>query len=203
MEDTIFTIGYSGFSADEFMKELKKNDISVLIDVRSSPFSAYYTDFNKPALENRLRQNSIYYSNFAPAFGARQEDRRFYSREGYLDFEKFAASEQFKNGVDKLCCGMEKGYRTVLMCAEKNPAECHRCILVSRAFSDRGHRVVHLLPNGISQTQEDVEAQLLNDYFPDREQFSLFETPDETELINEAYRRRNAEIGYRLEENVG
>ena len=203
MEKNIYTIGYSGYAVDDFINELKKYHISALIDVRSSPYSTYYTDYNRPALEKRLKQSGMFYRNYAQEFGARQENRLFYNSEGYLDFEKFAKSEQFISGVDKVCGGTDKGYKAALMCAEKNPLECHRCILISRAFSDREYNIVHLLPNGETKTQKDIETELLNEYFPDREQFSLFEAPDENELLDRAYRLKNAEIGYRQEENAG
>lgn len=34
MIDTIYTIGYSGFKIDDFVKTLKENGVSVVIDVR-------------------------------------------------------------------------------------------------------------------------------------------------------------------------
>ena len=39
MIDTIYTIGYSGFKIDDFVKTLKENGVSVVIDVRSLPYS--------------------------------------------------------------------------------------------------------------------------------------------------------------------
>lgn len=72
------------------------------------------------------------------------------------------------------------------MCAEKDPIDCHRAILVSRAFYESGCNVVHLLPENKTCTQEDLNNALLERYFPDRDQFSLFGNADEDELIKEA-----------------
>jgi len=41
MINTIYTIGYSGFVIDDFIQILKKYKISVVIDVRSNPYSQY------------------------------------------------------------------------------------------------------------------------------------------------------------------
>ena len=50
MIDTIYTIGYSGFKIDDFVKTLKENGVSVVIDVRSLPYSQFYSDYNKENL---------------------------------------------------------------------------------------------------------------------------------------------------------
>ena len=56
MNGTIYTIGYAGFSRDKFIRELKKYTISVLIDVRSSPFSSFHSEYNKDVLETVLKR---------------------------------------------------------------------------------------------------------------------------------------------------
>lgn len=201
MANTVYTIGYSGFSIDSFVATLKLNNVSLVIDVRSSAFSNYYPEYNKEALEKCLKANGIYYRNYANEFGARQNDRKYYCKEGYLDFEVFSKSEPFIQGVKKLCNSMEQNYAFALMCAEKDPICCHRTILVARAFFERGYNVVHLLASGQTTTQEEINDRLVEKFFPDRDQMTLFEAPqDDDELLKMAYRKQNAEIGYRLEE---
>lgn len=200
MDGTIYTIGYAGFSIDTFVQTLKSYSISVLIDVRSSPFSAFHSEFNKDKLEAVLKENNIYYRNYANEFGARQDKPELYTPDGYLDFEKVAQSDDFQNGLSKLCNSMGKGYIPVLMCAEINPFDCHRAILVSRAFFECGCNVVHILPNGRTCSQSELNQALLDRFFPDRNQFSFFENEEEDKLLKEAYKKRNAEIGYRIGE---
>ena len=134
MAKQLFTIGYSGFPViHDFVQALKEYGIQVLIDVRSNPFSAYYEDYNKDKLNCILPKNGIYYFNYARQFGARQEDVSFY-KNGRLDFELFSKSKQFLDGVHEV----EKSDAVIaFMCAEKHASECHRAILVARAFSDR------------------------------------------------------------------
>jgi len=134
-------------------------------------------------------------------FGARQEEREYYTLEGYLDFELFAKSSPFLSGFDKLVKSMQQDYTFALVCAEKYPFNCHRTILVARAFHKAGYKIVHLLPNDCKVTQDDIEARLLKKYFPDRNQIALFsEVLSEEEYINQAYKNRNSEIGYSIEE---
>ena len=206
MAKELFTIGYSGFpDINDFIKELKYFGIQVLIDVRSVPLaSAYFESYNKDRLSEKLRENGIYYLNFAKQFGARQQNPIYYqkkNKEGksILDFELFSKSEQFLDGVLKV----ERSKAVIaFMCAEKHPSECHRSILVARAFSDRGHSITHIIPNGVTLSQKDIERELVDKYFKDRLQLSLFamDNKTESEYIVEAYKRRNEEIGFKLED---
>lgn len=202
MSNTVYTVGYSGFSFDEFCKLLKKNEIQLIIDVRSVPFSKRYSEYNRDVLKKSLAQQRIYYRNYAHEFGARQENRQFYTKYGYLDFELFSKSEAFQEGIEKLCKSMQQNYTFALMCAEKNPMDCHRAIMVSRTFFEMGYKVVHLLPHNKIITQNDLNQMLLDKYYPNRGQLSFLDSQnDEEALLKQAYRYRNKEIGYRMEDN--
>jgi len=194
----LYTIGYSGYALEEFLDEIKAHKISTVIDVRSVPYSQYHSDYNKEFLAATLKSNHIHYRNYANEFGAQQKNIDFYSPEGYLDFEKFSKSEQFLSGVKKIRTGMDAGYVCTLMCAEKDPMDCHRTIMISREFHEMGMKVVHLLPGGLQQSQADVEERLLDHYYPNRNQLVLFENENFStqEYIAKAYRQKNAEIGY-------
>ena len=202
MVNVVYTIGYSGFSLNEFIQALTTHKIALVIDVRSYPYSSHFPDFNKDTIEKVLKNNNIYYRNYANEFGARQKDPKYYSKNGYLDFALFAKSEPFLRGVKKLCKSMEQNYTFVLMCAEKDPINCHRTILVARAFYNRGYEIVHLLPNNNTMTQQDIERRLLQRYFPNKDQVTLFNSniSSDNDMIDEAYVLRNSEIGYKLEE---
>lgn len=202
MEKTFFTIGYAGFLLDDFIKELKKYNIDVVIDVRSFPYSERYPDYNKPAIESALKNVGIYYKNYANEFGARQKNRAFYSSNGYLDFDVFSKSEQFQNGVEKMINSTKKGYTIVFMCAEKEPIQCHRTILVAREFDKLGFSVIHLMPNGITKDQRKIDEELLEKHFPNINQINMFEYQmSDEEYLDAAYKKQNEQIGYHLEEN--
>lgn len=112
--------------------------------------------------------------------------------------------DPFREGMEKIRRGMEQGVHFALMCAEIHQIDCHRAILVDRAFADSGCQVVHLLPDGKDITHKNLESQLLDLYFKGCDQCSLFDgaqARDEAELLIEAYRKRNAEIGYHLQED--
>ena len=201
MKNLIYTIGYTGFTVEELVSRLKQLNINVVIDVRSSPYSERYSDYNKENIEAILSKNGIYYRNYAKEFGARQENRALYSKEGYLDFEKFAKTDAFLAGVEKIKNSVAKGYNIVFLCAEKKPIQCHRTILVARAFYELGYEVIHLVPNNETLSHGEVVSQLLNKYCPNIGQVGLFDenTKSDDEYIAEAYRMQNKKIGYKVE----
>ena len=88
------------------------------------------------------------------------------------------------------------------MCTEKNPLDCHRFSLVARGFHNHGYAVQHILADGSMQSQEQLEELLVGTYFPQSMEISLFseDTPDQMVLIEEAYAKKNAEIGFRQTE---
>ncbi len=194
---SIYTIGYSGFDINTFISVLKNYNINVLIDVRSNPNSKFYEQFNKNNIGAELKASGIIYRNYRDEFGARQLNQEFYS-EGYLNFHVFSNSNIFKSGVKKIIDGINSGYSFVLMCAEKDPANCHRNIMVARKFHDMGYEVKNLLLDGTYELQTDLEMRLVDMYFPDRNQLTLFSEQLSTdEMVNKCYEIRNREIGYR------
>ncbi len=201
--DTVFTIGYSGFNINEFLDTIKKYNISCIIDVRSNPFaSEYHKDFSRNILEPILKENNILYLNYAREFGAKQNNIDFFSNEGYLDFQLFINSKEFSDGVRKIRNGIEKKYIIVLMCAEKDPINCHRSIMVAHGLTKHGFNIENILSDGSLQNQNDIEKKLLNMYFPNKGQLSLLEEPEsDDELIEKAYKLRNKNMGYMIEDN--
>ena len=105
------------------------------------------------------------------------------------------------SGVEKIEKGMELGYKFALMCAEKRPETCHRNILIAKKFHELGYIVKNILSDGSFITQDEVEKILLDKYFPDRDQFSLFEKISEAEMIRQSYKKQSLEIAYKGDDN--
>lgn len=89
------------------------------------------------------------------------------------------------------------------MCAEKDPIDCHRTILISKSLKDRGVTALHIVQNGKLINQIDIEKRLLEKYYPDRNQMSIFEEENLSveEYINNAYIQQNKKIGYKKDIN--
>lgn len=195
----LFTIGHSKYTTEYFISLLEKNNINYVLDVRSTPYSKYAEQFNRENVHMFLEKNGIKYSYMGKYFGARPPEVSLYSEEGYLDFEKVIQSERFHIGMENVILGLKKGNKIALMCTEKDPIDCHRAIMVARAFDRKRIEVNHILSDGDLQTQRELENRLLEKYFPDREQLSLFNYQNvvsDEEYIVQAYRKRNKDIGY-------
>lgn len=194
----LYTIGHSTYPVKNIIQLLQHFNIHYVLDVRSMPYSKYAPQYNKDTLSNTLKSNDITYAYMGKYFGARQLDENYYP-EGYLDFELFRGSELFKSGLNNVQKGLEK-YNIALMCTEKNPFDCHRAIMVSRGFELVGINVQHILHDFTSISQEELNNQLLECYFPDRGQITLFDNIEKTaeQYLIDAYRERNKEIGYYL-----
>ena len=199
----LFTIGHSTHSFDYFVNLLISRDINYLIDVRSTPYSRYVTAFNREVLKESLLHKNITYAYMGVSFGARQTNDSFFT-DGYVDFEKVILSTGFVKSMDNVLDGLEQGNNIVFMCTEKDPIDCHRAIMVARGFSLQGVDVFHILANGELQTQKDLDRRLLDRFFPEKNQMSIFdliEPQEERSYLDQAYKLRNKEIGYRIKNN--
>jgi uncharacterized protein (DUF488 family) len=196
-DSTIYTVGHSTHTLDYFLELLQHYSISCLVDVRSVAASTYNPQFNKEPLSNFLKKQGILYLHFAESFGARHTDPVLLDEEGKVDFEKVRQSADFKNGIERIEKGVEKGYEIALMCSEGEPFDCHRFSMISVALEKHGFQVKHILKDKTVKSNAQLENQLLKKYDKKIPKPSIFE-PDisvETQIAI-AYKLRNKEIAF-------
>ncbi|MCA9031595.1 MAG: DUF488 domain-containing protein, partial [Planctomycetaceae bacterium] len=126
----LLTIGHSNLDVATFVGLLQVHDVSVVVDVRSSPFSRYMPEYNRDAIRATLEAAKIQYVFMGVELGARRTEPECY-REGMARYDLIAKSPLFQRGLDRLREGT-LNYRVALMCAEKDPLTCHRTILICR-----------------------------------------------------------------------
>lgn len=201
--DLIYSIGHSNHEAEQLMELLHKHGVNLVLDVRSNPYSKRWPQFNREELIHILTGSAIGYEYFGEWFGARQTDEDFYTPAGWLNYAMFTASAIFKEGVRQLDGYLLRGKTPALLCAEKDPFDCHRAIMVARALSLAGYEPVHILADGSLQTQAELDLRLLDKYFPKRDEGSIFDLiegeKDPEQLLAEAYLLRNEAIAWRLD----
>jgi uncharacterized protein (DUF488 family) len=185
----LFTIGHSMQSWEQFLELLRRHRISAIGDVRSSPYSARFPHFNREILDRALRGANIRYVFLGDELGARRSERDCYV-DGVARYDRIARTAAFRVGLERVQTGVAR-FRLALMCAEKDPLECHRTILVCRQFRT-DLDIYHILSDGSLETHADAETRLLaeekvpgDDLFTERE-----------ELIAKAYDRRGGKIAY-------
>jgi uncharacterized protein (DUF488 family) len=189
-EHAVFTIGHSTHSADVFVSLLRKHGVEAVADVRSSPFSRFNPQFNRQTLEQSLKQNNIRYVFLGRELGARSEDPSCYEH-GRVQYARLAQTAQFKYGLDRVVEGAGR-YRIALMCAEKEPLECHRTLLVAKALCERDIELLHIHADGHLENHQAAMDRLLEltgvsktDLFRSREQ-----------LVSEALVRQEQNVAY-------
>lgn len=193
----VYTIGHSNNTIEEFLDLLTAYSINCLIDVRSVAASTYNPQYNKQPLSAFLKANGIAYLHFAEEFGARHSDPDLLDEEGKVDFNLVRKSRPFKNGVERLWQGIEKGFAITLMCSESDPFDCHRFSMIAIALEKEGFEVKHILKDKTITTNAELENQLLKKYDKKLPRPDMFR-PDITtaDQLKAAYRLRNKEIAF-------
>ena len=162
---TIWTIGHSTRTAEEFIALLRENQIEILVDVRHFPGSRRYPHFNQAELRETLRQVSIRYEHLVE-LGGRRPTRpdspnivwRNPSFRGYADYMETPA---FQSGIERLLALARTG-RTAIMCSEAVWWRCHRS-MISDHLKAAGLRVLHIMGPGKVQEHPYTSAARIVD----------------------------------------
>jgi uncharacterized protein (DUF488 family) len=188
----ILTIGHSRHSWERFTALLGGAGVEVVADIRTAPRSRFSPQFNKDAMATALAARGIEYIFLGKELGGRPQSQTLYT-DGVADYEKMAASPEFRLGLDRL---MESAARrsVAAMCSEADPLDCHRCLLVGRALAKEGVDVRHILASGAIVTHAEIEERLLS--LENLAEADLLANSRE-ERLAEAYRARSRKGGYR------
>jgi len=191
MFDAVFTIGHSTHTLESFIGLLNMHGITAVGDVRSKPYSRTNPQFNREELKQGLRAAGIEYVFLGDELGARSKDPACYE-EGRVQYDRLALTAEFRCGLERVQQGMKK-FRIALMCAEKEPLDCHRTLLVSRHIADLGVPVQHILGDGRLESHQQTLARLkliLN--LPESDMFRTSE-----DITVDAYKMQEMRIAYR------
>jgi uncharacterized protein (DUF488 family) len=186
----VFTIGHSTHALPYFTSLLRKHGITALADVRSAPYSRFNPQFNRETLAKALGAERIRYVFLGEELGARSKDPSCYDS-GRVQYQRLASTDAFKEGLGRVIRGAGE-YKIALMCAEKDPLECHRTLLVARALVERGVSVHHILSDGRAEPHEFTMHRLLE--VVDLPRQDLFRSKEE--LLREAMARQEERIAY-------
>ena len=192
----IFTIGHSTHEFEQFVALLNHHGIGAVADVRSTPYSRWQPQFNREELTDALKKHGISYAFLGKELGARSDDPNCY-HQGRVQYRQLARTELFRSGIDRILDGAQR-MSIALMCAEKDPLECHRTILVARELVSSGSEVQHILATGDLESHEASIKRLFNK--TSSREHDLFLT--EQELLEQAYDAQEERIAYVDEERA-
>ncbi|MBV8740995.1 MAG: DUF488 domain-containing protein [Sinobacteraceae bacterium] len=156
----IHTIGHSNHPAERFLALLQGYGVDLVADVRSMPYSRFNPQYNRARLEQSLAAAGVGYLFMGQEFGARSPDPACYDRQGRVSYRKLAATAAFHTGLERLQA-LSRERHIALMCAERDPLDCHRTILVARALEGRGVAIRHILADGSCEEHADCMQRLI------------------------------------------
>ena len=198
MPHEVYTIGHSNHSLAHFVLLLRQHGITAVADVRSSPYSRRHPHFSRHNLAPALHASAeIAYVFLGQQLGARPDDDECYDADGRVDFERLGESLSFRNGLRRVLKGREE-YRIVLMCAEHDPIQCHRGILIAPRLRAEAGEILHIGPDGGIESHAEAEARLLQTL--DIPRLALFTDPAEQLAL--AYREQARRIAWRRLESA-
>lgn len=186
----ILTVGHSTHAIDHFLDLLSKHGVTAVADVRSVPASRFTPQFNRDTLKRSLADLGIKYVFLGQELGARSDDRSCYIN-GQVQYGRLAQTEPFGEGIDRLLKGSATE-RIAVMCAEQEPLDCHRTVLVSRVLAERGASVAHIHGDGRLEPHDQTMLRLMSGFGLDQD--DLFHTHEE--LLGEALARQEQRIAY-------
>ena len=189
-EGIVLTIGHSNHSLETFVALLRQHRVTTLADVRSAPYSRFSPQFNRKALEDSLKAIEIKYVFLGRALGGRPDDPFCYE-DGRVRYDRLARTPLFREGIERILNGAARE-RVTLMCAEKEPLDCHRTILVGPSLVERGVAVAHILADGSLEPHDETMDRLLDSEGLPRE--DLLQSREQ--LIEEALAHRTRRIAY-------
>lgn len=188
----LLTIGHSNIPAPRLTAMLHAAGADAIADVRSMPVSRFCPWFSAKNLAPLLAGESMDYLFFGDELGGRPRDPSLYC-DGIADYEAMTRQTSFQTGLERLLHDAGR-HRLCLMCSEREPLDCHRCLLVARALAGRGASIGHILYDGSIEPHTTTEQRLLQLADADNDLFAS----GQHDRLAAAYRRRSRAVAYRV-----
>jgi uncharacterized protein (DUF488 family) len=193
----LFTVGHSILDFANFAALLKDHGVELVVDVRTVPQSARLPHFSLPGFEKLLRAEHLEYLFLGEELGGRPDDADAYRPDGLVDYQARRKSYAFQAGLNRLGKELE-GRPVAMMCAEEDPLECHRFLMVGPELTKLGIIPLHIRKGSRIETQEAAENRLLaaagfeavaaNTLFPEAR----------AEALEDAYRLQAERFAFRV-----
>lgn len=194
MAANVYSLGHSNLPIDRFLALLASAEVTAIADVRSSPYSKRAPWFSQRELKLSLKDKKIAYAFLGTELGGRPNQPELFNA-GIADYDAMSTTETFRKGIERLIIGSEK-HQIAMVCSEKDPLHCHRCLLVGRALLHHHVDTLHILHEGSLESQLAAETRLLKE----ENLYANDWLMPESERLAQAYRRRNRQVAFSLTE---
>lgn len=193
---TVLTIGHSNLELEDFLAVLTTLGVQILCDVRSRPGSFRFPQFDHEPLQAGLVSAKIGYEFLGEALGGRPSDRHVYRSDGRVDYELRRKAEDFCAGIDCVL-GLLRTQRTALMCAEEDPLQCHRFLMICPSLLERGVEPIHIRRGGFLESQREAEDRLLSQHDLSAFTSGALFSSERDSVLPDALRRQAEEFAFR------
>ena len=157
---TLYTIGHSDHSIPEFIDLLRQHGITLVVDVRSQPYSRWTHQFNRELLAHDLQEAEIDYRFMGDRLGGRPSDPSLYDAgQERPDYDRLEQTTPFQAGIEELL-ELAQACPLVIMCSEGDYRQCHRHLLITQTLIGRGQDVIHIQPDGTTVPGTLIPRQL-------------------------------------------
>jgi uncharacterized protein (DUF488 family) len=140
-----------------------------------------------------LEQAGIKYVFLGRELGGRTDDSQCYEG-GKIRYDRLASTAAFRSGLQRVRDGSER-FRLALMCAERDPLDCHRAILIAKHLTAEGLKINHIHGDGRLEEHGELIARLIA--MLKMSQMDMFQSPED--VAENAYKQQEARIAFNLD----
>jgi len=158
MPQKIFTVGHSDLTFMRFLTLIQANNVNHIIDIRSIPYSRRAPWSNKSRLPEILKPFQIRYTYLGHKLGGKKQPIKRISKQ-----QGISSQADYDDGIH-LLLQLSMRDKLALLCAEGDPALCHRQHIIAQTLIDADIKVLHILKNGAIKEawkEEDPPEQTL------------------------------------------
>jgi len=142
MPETIYTVGHSNLSFMRFISLIQANNINHIIDIRSIPYSRRAPWSNKSRLPEMLRPFHVRYTYLGHMLGGEKKSIEHHAK------QQGVTPQEIYNEAIQVLLQLSLRENLALLCAEGDPANCHRQHVVAQTLIDSDVKVIHILKDG-------------------------------------------------------
>ncbi len=150
----LFTVSYANFfELENFIEVLKKNKISLLVDIRTFPYSNTFPQYDERNIKFPLEKESIEYLFLGDYLGGLKV--KTLVKKGVSTVEELLDDEDFRNGMRNLY-RLTRNKNVCIMCAEKEPFDCHRLYVSYLFYKKTGEEILNIFPDRVETLRETI-----------------------------------------------
>lgn len=152
----IYTYGNISIDAKDLVHILQPYRINCVVDCRPEAYTRSLSNTPSDELQQILKQNHIIYLPFSLHFGVFPNETR--NKNGTILYSKVIKSPHFLKGIERLQCGVQKGYSICIIDFERYTAQSKRYTILGKFLKEQ-YNICHIFPSGTCFTQEQVTKQ--------------------------------------------